>query len=178
MSLELAVKILQVGFSGFVFLMALFSYNLIRKEQDRPGDPRPEILKELKGFRTWAVSVSVLVLASSLLDSTLRQYFDVKPSQVAGSAVCLLRNTIISRSSPVGIPNFGDWKIHLKSTQVGVGGNQPRGASVAILEGPNETERFFRENGSENLSIRGDNYQVEVTDVRENTVVISICRDI
>lgn len=178
MTLELVVKILQVGFSGFVFLMALFSYNLIRKEQDRNGDARPEILKELKEFRSWAVFVSILVLAAPLLDSALKQYFDVKPIQVSGSAICLLRNTTISRSSPVGIPNFRDLKIHLISTQVGASENQLRGASVAILEGPDKTERFFRENGSENLSIRDDNYQVEVTNVRENTVVISVCRDI
>ena len=178
MSLELVVKVLQVGFSGFVFLMALFSYNLIRKEQDRDGDPRPEILKELKEFRSWAIFVSILVLAAPLLDSALKQYFSGEPAQVSGSTICLLRNTTISRSSPVGIPNFAGFKINLNSTQVGASGNQPRGASVAILEGLEKTERFFRENGSENLSILGDNYQVEVTDVRENTVVISICRDI
>jgi len=63
------LKILQVGFSGFVFLMALFSYRLIRNEQDREDEPREEILNQLSSFRLWAFLVALLVLLSPILES-------------------------------------------------------------------------------------------------------------
>jgi len=68
--------------------------------------------------------------------------------------------------------------IELLTTQVGEGGGAPRGASISISEGDFKSTRFFRENGAENLSVYGDNYQVEVKNVLENTVGISIRRDI
>jgi|GEM_PF-3249506 len=68
MSFDIIIKVLQVGFSGFVFLMALLSYKLIRIEQDRPEEPRDKILSELKSFRNWALIAAVLVLLSPLID--------------------------------------------------------------------------------------------------------------
>jgi len=77
-SLELIVDILQVGFSGFVFLMALFSYKLIRREQDRDGAPREKILNQLSSFRLWAFLVALLVLLSPILESFVTTKLDVK----------------------------------------------------------------------------------------------------
>ena len=77
MSLDLVVKILQIGFSGFVFLLAFFSYKLIREEQGRNNEPRPLMLKELKSFRLWAVLLALLVLVSPLLESYVQAKFNV-----------------------------------------------------------------------------------------------------
>ncbi len=79
MSLELIIQILQVGFSGFVFLMALLSYKLIRKEQDRTDEPRVEILSELKSFRNWAMLSAILVLLAPIIEKIVSTKLIEKP---------------------------------------------------------------------------------------------------
>jgi hypothetical protein len=84
MSLETSLQILQAGFSGFVFLMAYLSCNLIREEQSRDAEPREKILSEVRSFRAWALFAAILVLAgisgvraeltSAILCSLQRQF--------------------------------------------------------------------------------------------------------
>ena len=55
------VNILQVGLSGFAFLVILMSYFLLKAEQKRDGEPRPGILKSTNRFM-WLTILFVLIV--------------------------------------------------------------------------------------------------------------------
>lgn len=56
--------ILQVGFSGFAFLMAALSFKLLRGEAQRDGAPRSAILKAISRYTAYTFVLAFLVSAS------------------------------------------------------------------------------------------------------------------
>ena len=56
--------ILQVGFSGFAFLMAALSFRLLRAEASREGLPRSAILKAITRYTGYTFVLAMLVSAS------------------------------------------------------------------------------------------------------------------
>ena len=70
--------ILQIGFSGFAFLMAGLSYKLLRSESSRDGRPRSSILQSIKRYTTYTLIMAVLVIASKFCEQGLDYYFKYK----------------------------------------------------------------------------------------------------
>src|SRR5262249_27894103 len=66
------VPILQVGISGFCFLLALFAYLLLRREQ-REVSPRITMLRFIKSFMTFALLLGLLVALSAIVQALLDQ---------------------------------------------------------------------------------------------------------
>jgi hypothetical protein len=54
------VSILQVGLSGFSFLLAAFSYSLISREQEKTN-PRPEVLRSARMYFYQCIALAVIV---------------------------------------------------------------------------------------------------------------------
>ena len=62
------VKILGTGIAGLSFLFVVLSYSLLRKEQDRQGEPRAEMLKHINRFTYTTLVFAVLVGLFTLID--------------------------------------------------------------------------------------------------------------
>ncbi len=65
------VEILNVGLSGFCFLLFLLAHNSLQKEQKRDDEPRPLIMDSINKSRQWSVIVAVLVGGVTLLSSVI-----------------------------------------------------------------------------------------------------------
>ncbi len=64
------VTILQLGLSGVAFLFLAMSFILLRKEQDKDGEPRDSILKSIKQFSILSFAFAVLIAAISIFDKS------------------------------------------------------------------------------------------------------------
>lgn len=72
-TLSIAVRILQVGFSGFAFLLAYLSYRLLRSEQARDS-VRTEIINSVRWYMKWAFALAILVSVMSTSEMVLRPF--------------------------------------------------------------------------------------------------------
>lgn len=61
------VEILKIGLPGLVFLLSMFSYRLLAKEQEKEH-PKPAMLNSIKRFMNVNVVLAVLTLVSPLAD--------------------------------------------------------------------------------------------------------------
>lgn len=64
MNLSEIASILQIGFSGFAFLMAMLSYRLLHTEGSRKGRPRSEILNAVGKYTKYTLVMALLVIFS------------------------------------------------------------------------------------------------------------------
>ena len=62
------VKILGTGIAGLSFLFVVLSYILLRKEQERQGEPRTEMLKHIHRFTFTTLIFALLVGMFTLLE--------------------------------------------------------------------------------------------------------------
>jgi hypothetical protein len=70
------VGILQVGFSGFAFLIAGYSFHLLRAEARRDGTPRRSLLDAIKRYSNYTLIIAVLVAVSKAGDTALSAWND------------------------------------------------------------------------------------------------------
>lgn len=61
------IEILKLGLPGLVFLLSLFSYKLLSREQDKPS-PNTNMLRSIKSFMIINVLLSILTLAAPVID--------------------------------------------------------------------------------------------------------------
>lgn len=61
------VEILKIGLPGLVFLLSMFSYRLLAKEQEKEH-PKPAMLNSIKRFMNVNIVLAVLTLVSPLVD--------------------------------------------------------------------------------------------------------------
>jgi hypothetical protein len=81
------VAILQVGLSGFAFLLMLMCFHLLRREQARPEKPRAAILRAIDNYRKTCLVFAVVVGVFALLDVILRGQF-APPAAEPVSTTC------------------------------------------------------------------------------------------
>jgi len=81
MSLDDVVKVLQVGFSGFAFLMAGLSFRLLRAEARRDGTPRKQILAAIQRYTAYTFILAVLVLVSRLSEQAYAAHVEEQKSE-------------------------------------------------------------------------------------------------
>lgn len=65
--MEDIIDILKMGLPGLVFLLSMFSYRLLTKEQDKEH-PSPAILKTIKQYIYVNVALAMLTMASPIID--------------------------------------------------------------------------------------------------------------
>ncbi len=70
------VGILQVGFSGFAFLIAGYSFHLLRAEARRDGTPRRSLLDAIRRYSNYTLIIAVLVAVSKAGDTALSAWND------------------------------------------------------------------------------------------------------
>lgn len=75
-SLRDVAAVLQIGFSGFAFLMAGLSYRLIQAEASRSGKARAELLATIRRYSTYTLILGILVIIAKLGDQTIQAYID------------------------------------------------------------------------------------------------------
>lgn len=75
------VDILKVGFSGFIFLMALLVFYLLRNEQSKKK-PNLQLLQYITKFMKYIVVLGILVAVMSIIENItppiLKKKFDTK----------------------------------------------------------------------------------------------------
>ncbi len=71
MNLESILQILQVGVTGFSFLLALLTFGLLTKEQKNQA-PRDNILRSIFWYMIFSILLSVVGLISYFLPSSAR----------------------------------------------------------------------------------------------------------
>lgn len=95
--MEEVIDILKMGLPGLVFLLSMFSYRLLAKEQDKEH-PSPAILKTIKQYIYVNVALAILTMASPIIDykffgaSSTTQYIqarmDTNQNEAGLVAVC------------------------------------------------------------------------------------------
>lgn len=65
------IKLIELGVAGLAFLFAAMSYQLLKTEQKREGDPRPEILKSITHFTYCCLLFAILVGCLNIADKLL-----------------------------------------------------------------------------------------------------------
>ena len=81
MSADEVIRILQLGFSGFAFLMAALSYRLLLAESGRSEKPRAEMLTAIRRYTNYTLLLEVLVLLSSFAERTIDWVFWLRRDQ-------------------------------------------------------------------------------------------------
>lgn len=76
MSLSEIASILQIGFSGFAFLLAGMSYRLLRAESAQKGSGRKTILGSIHRYTNYTLAVAIIALVASLSEKGLSFYFE------------------------------------------------------------------------------------------------------
>lgn len=71
------VAILQFGVIGLGFLLALFSYDLLRKEQKREI-PRKELLRSISAYMTFSIVLCLIGVFADLVKPDLKKKDSVK----------------------------------------------------------------------------------------------------
>lgn len=74
------VDILKIGLPGLVFLLAMLSYRLLSREQDKPK-PDPDILGSIRNFMFINVISAMVTLVSPIIDHVFFnkvQTFDIE----------------------------------------------------------------------------------------------------
>lgn len=74
------VDILKIGLPGLVFLLAMLSYRLLSKEQEKPK-PDPDILSSIRNFMCINVISAMVTLVSPMIDHVFFnkvQTFDIE----------------------------------------------------------------------------------------------------
>lgn len=163
------VNILQVGFSGLVFLLAFLAYNIINSEQ-KTEQPRAEILRESKSFRSFAFAVAVLALAAPFVEVLMNN----EEPNVQTGASCAYRETTLTRGIPVPAAGLSGVSLTLVDTQVGRNGNVRRGGNVTIMATDSDRTQYFEE-GPGNLVLNDKSYITVVSDVLEDSVRFTLC---
>lgn len=85
-ALQFVVRILQVGFSGFAFLMALMSFRLLRMEMRRRS-VRDAILRNVRWYMKWAFGLAVLVGLMSTTEIVLSHTLGSSPLTEHGEQI-------------------------------------------------------------------------------------------
>ena len=161
-SANAVVDILKLGLPGLVFLFAFLAYRLLRQEQQREGQPRPELLAEIRRFQYVCLIAAVLTIVASLLHRP-------EPDQD-----CLLFNRSIVVSTSLALGNESRGTVRLLSTNPAPTSLAP---ICANLEFSSPSSQLCYEQGKpEPTTIGKANYQVVVTGVTRNSAVLSICR--
>lgn len=70
--LPAVIHILQLGFSGFAFLMAGLSYKLLKTEQAET-EPRTAILRAVDRYKSFALIMALVVAGVSAAEMVLRE---------------------------------------------------------------------------------------------------------
>jgi hypothetical protein len=78
MNLGNIASVLQIGFSGFAFLLAGLSYRLLKDETGRPGTGRKTILHAISMYTKYTLVMAVLVIVSRVGERSLDHYFQLK----------------------------------------------------------------------------------------------------
>ena len=78
-NLDIVVKILKIGLSGFVFLLVFMAFRLLRKEQN-VDTPRPIFLKKISQFMWISVVLVIIVGVFSFSETLLKNTF-LKPKK-------------------------------------------------------------------------------------------------
>jgi hypothetical protein len=86
MSLDHVVGILQVGFSGFAFLMAYLSFGLLRAESKRDGTPRRAILRTIHRYLIYTVVLASLVLLGRFAEDAYRSRLQIEQDEALRTA--------------------------------------------------------------------------------------------
>ena len=91
MNLSDIADILQIGFSGFAFLMAGLSYKLLRAESQQSAKPRPSLLKAISRYINYTLLMAILVIFFRLGEQALAAYAEysmatVKREEIAVSS--------------------------------------------------------------------------------------------
>jgi len=73
------ITILGTGISGLAFLFVVLSYILLRKEQDREGEPREKMLTYINRFTYMTLVFAVLVAVFTLTDGGVEQSGELHP---------------------------------------------------------------------------------------------------
>lgn len=71
MSLGLVVQILQIGFVGFAFLLALLAYRLLR-EQSGKERPSQAVLDGISRYMVFAIGLCLLAVVAQVVDAGVR----------------------------------------------------------------------------------------------------------
>lgn len=77
------VSVLQIGFAGFAFLMAWLSFNMLKKEVERPDKARPNILKAIKSYISYTFLMAMLVSGSRVVQT----WVDLQKEVAKSSAI-------------------------------------------------------------------------------------------
>ncbi|KAB2887725.1 MAG: hypothetical protein F9K32_18990 [Desulfobulbaceae bacterium] len=99
------VEILKVGLPGLVFLLSMFSYRLLAKEQEKEH-PKPAMLNSIKRFMNVNIILAVLTLVSPLADrlwgvegsAPETEVFDVEA--IAGSDLIEAKKAGVCQNAP------------------------------------------------------------------------------
>lgn len=78
MDLSKVADILQIGFSGFAFLMTWLSYKLLKGEVERKGSGRKNILDAISKYIRYTLAMAVLVIAARGIEQGVDYYYDYK----------------------------------------------------------------------------------------------------
>lgn len=76
MSFTEIANILQIGFSGFAFLLAGMSYKLLKDETSRKGTGRSTILESISKYTKYTLLMAVLVIVARFSEKGLDYYFE------------------------------------------------------------------------------------------------------
>ena len=75
MNLSDIASILQIGFSGFAFLLAGMSYKLLKDETSRKGSGRSTILNAIGKYSKYTLLMAIIVIISRVGEKGLDHYF-------------------------------------------------------------------------------------------------------
>jgi len=75
------VGVLQVGFSGFAFLLSGYSFRLLQLEGRRDGAPRRPLLTAIQRYANYTLAMALLVAASRFAESALTSWNNRQASE-------------------------------------------------------------------------------------------------
>lgn len=84
---QYAINILQLGFSGVVFILALFAYWLLRREQNKTTS-REEFQDTIDKFMKFYLALAILTMVSPILP----KLFEEKPNLLMEAAIESAKN--------------------------------------------------------------------------------------
>jgi hypothetical protein len=82
MSGQDVIGVLQVGFSGFAFLLSGYSFRLLRLEVGRAGEPRRPLLTAIRRYANYTLIMALVVAASRLAESALTSWNSRQASEM------------------------------------------------------------------------------------------------
>jgi hypothetical protein len=110
MELSKVIQILQLGFSGFAFLMAGLSYRLLVIEQKRSDNPRKTILSAVRNYMGYTIALCILVLGGTFLEKYLNNSIEIeKDKRLIASKDAIACAESIDRLLNAGLKTASDY---------------------------------------------------------------------